>query len=339
MSAIDIREEAWTIERLVGTVRSYQLPLVLLNVVRCGAFERLVQGPADAAELARLAEIDEDALSRLLNVLLSQGILEIDGEGRYILTKTLAVGFASTKIGSPLDGLKHTAEGLNKWGDLAETLLQGHAEYTDTEDVTRDPKLNEHFIRAMHAYAGPSAKLLVELLPREGAKSFLDLGGGPGTFSLALAQAWTDLHAMVADLPLTLRTTQQVIEEAGLSDRIHTLEADFYKDRSCDLGGPYDLALISAVIHAEGLEENKDLFRRMRKVVKPGGRIIVRERILAEGKGGPPASTLFDVHMLACTHRGRCYTESEIGTMLSEAGFTNPRLISTLDEGILLADG
>lgn len=339
MSDIDTRAEAWTLERLVGTARSYQLPLVLLNVVRCGAFERLVQGPADATELAEVAEADENALSRLLNVLLSQGILNIDGEGRYGLTETLATGFASTKIGSPLDGLRHTAECLRKWDNLAETLIQGQAEYTDTEDVTQDPKRNEHFIRAMHTYAGPSAKRLVELLPREGAKSFLDLGGGPGTFSLALAQVWTDLQATVADLPLTLRTTRQVIEEAGLPDRIHTLETDFYKDRSCDLGGPYDLALISAVIHAEGLEENRDLFRRIRKVVKTGGRIIVRERILAEDKGGPPASTLFDVHMLACTHRGRCYTQSEIGAMLTDAGFANPRLISTLDEGMLLADG
>ena len=337
MTADSDIDPPWDVERLQGLARSYQLPLVLLAVLRSGAFERLAAGPATAAELANACAVDAGALSRLLDALVSVGIMERHDQ-RYRLPDSLADGLSSTGIGSPLDGLKHAAESLDKWSQISEALARGHAEYTDRLDVTVDAQRNETFIRAMQAYAGPMAQRFAGLLERRGAERFLDLGGGPGTFSLALLDAWPDLRATIADLPLTLRITRQVIAEAGVQDRCTLLEADFYKDRACVLGGPYDLVLISAVIHAEGEEENRDLFRRVREKVSPGGRIVVRERLLDEDRRGPPRSNLFDVHMLVSTRRGRCYSLSEISSMLTDAGFVRPRLLSSPDDGFVVAD-
>ena len=47
---------------------------------------------------------------------------------------------------------------------------------------------------------------------------------------------------------------------------------------------------------------------------------------------------MFDAHMLVSTRRGRCYSLSEISSMLTGAGFRNPRLLSDLDEGFVIAD-
>jgi hypothetical protein len=326
----------WTAQSLQDLCRSYQLPFVVLVLVRAGVLDRLLEGPASPHDLASSLGVDGAALARLLNALAAVGIVEKKG-ATFSLPPDLAAGLGGG-IGSRLDGIKHAADGLDKWLALEQVLRAGRAEFTDELDVTLEPGRNERFIRAMQAHAGPMAKRLAELVPRQDAETFLDLGGGPGTFCHALLEAWPGLRATVADLPPTLRITRALVEEKGLSDRMSTIEADFYRDRSCDLGGPYDLVLVSAVIHAEGEEENRDLFARARTVVSPAGRIVVRERILGEDRTGPPRAAMFDVHMLVSTRRGRCYTLSEISSMLEEAGFGNPRLLSDLDDGFVIAD-
>jgi SAM-dependent methyltransferase len=326
----------WTADSVQDLLRSLQLPLVMQVLIRKGVLDRLVRAPATAEEMARECGVDGSALARLLNAVTSVGILQRDGE-----TYSLAPGLAAeldTGIGSPLDGFKHASDGLDKWLEIETVLERGFADYSYDRDVTRDPERNENFIRAMHAYAGPMSRRFAELVPREGARTFLDLGGGPGTFSHALLDAWPGLRATLVDLPLTLRVTRELVAEKGLEERLELIERDFFLDRTADLGGPYDLVLVSAVIHAEGETPNRDLFERLRRVVAPGGRIVVRERILDEERTSPPRATMFDVHMLVSTRRGRCYTLSEISSMLADAGFRDPRLLSDLDEGFVVAD-
>lgn len=326
----------WTAEELQGLVRGFQLPLVVAALVRTGVLERLVSGRATIPNLASRCGLDASALARLLNALVAVGILEHSGDV-YALPAELEQGL-SGDIGSRLDGIKHSADGLDKWMGLEEALKRGSATYPDALDVTLEPERNERFIRAMHSHAGPMARRFAGLIPRQGASRFLDVGGGPGTFCFALLEAWPDLEATVADLPLTLRVTRQLVAEKGLGDRMKLIEADFYRDAGCELGGPYDLVLVSAVIHAEGEDENRDLLHRLRGVVATGGRIVVRERLLDEDRTGPPAAAMFDVHMLVSTRRGRCYTRSQISAMLTDAGFSDPRLLSSHDEGFLVAD-
>ncbi|MBW2262053.1 MAG: methyltransferase domain-containing protein [Deltaproteobacteria bacterium] len=326
----------WTAGSLQELLRSHQLPFIVLVLLRRGVFDRLIEAPATAQDMAQACGVDEGALIRLLNVITSVGILQ-HREGTYSLAPELAAEL-TTDIGSPLDAFKHAAEGLDKWVELETVLERGFADYAYDRDVTRDPARNENFIRAMHAHSGPMARRFAELVPRGGAMTFLDVGGGPGTFCHALLDAWTDLKATIADLPLTLRVARTLVAEKGLADRLSLIEADFFLDRKSNLGGPYDLILVSAVIHAEAEVPCRDLFERLHAVTSPGGRIVVRERILDEDRTGPPPATMFDAHMLVSTRRGRCYSLSEISSMLTGAGFRNPRLLSDLDEGFVIAD-
>jgi len=323
----------WTAEAVEEMARSYRLPLAFLTAVRVGVIDSLLAGPATAGDLAASCKVDRDSLERLLNLLVSVGLL-VRNAGAYALAPD-----AESAIGGRLiEGLRHTADGLDKWLALRSVLESGRAEFDDDLDVTLDPDRNEHFIRAMHAFAGPVAARFARIVPRRDARTFLDLGGGPGTFCFALLESWPGLDAWLADLPLTLRVTRRIAGERGLASRLHLVEADFYRDRSSNLGGPYDLVLVSAVLHAEGEEENRDLLGRVRRIVAPGGRIVIRENLLAEDRTSPERAALFDVHMLVSTRRGRCYTLSEVGSMLEGAGFAGPRLLSDLSEGFVVAD-
>lgn len=328
--------EEWTLERLRETARGYRMPLIILTLVRAGVFDELAVRPATAETLAASCGVDREAVTRLLNVLVSAGLLGRDADG-YFLAGALADKLVPGQMGSAMDGLRHTADGLDKWFGIEEALKAGHAEYPDRLDVIRDPERNIRFIRAMHTHAAPVAGRFADLADAGDARTFLDVGGGPGTFALAMVRRWPDLQATVADLPLTLRVTRQVIREDRLQERVSLTEADFYGDEHCNLGGPWDLVLVSAVIHSEGPEQNRKLFGRIRRTLADGGRIVVRETILDEDRLGPPRAAMFDAHMLVSTRRGRCYTQSEISHMLLDAGFVSPRRLGEPDDGFVQA--
>jgi cyclopropane fatty-acyl-phospholipid synthase-like methyltransferase len=146
----------------------------------------------------------------------------------------------------------------------------------------------------------------------------LDVGGGPGTFSIAFAQAHPDLLAEVLDLGSVLPLAERHIREAGLSDRVAVRAGDLRTD---DFGGGYDLVLVSAICHMLDEEENRDLFRRCAKALVAGGRVVIREFILDPDRSGPPGAALFALNMLVGTRRGNTYTEAEFRLWLEQAGF------------------
>ncbi len=324
--------EAWDADRLAETVRAYRPSLIVMALVRTGVVERLVEGPGTAANIASRCRVDEPVLRRILDAAASLGIVETSS-GTYALPGVLADDLR----GGAMDGLRHQADGFDKWARIEGVLRSGRTDFPDDLDVTLDPGRNETFILAMHAYAAAPASRLASILPREGADTLLDLGGGPGTFCFALLDAWPGLRAAVADLPITLRVTRRPAEERGLGRRMSTIEADFYRDRDCDLGGPWDLVLLSSVMHAEGEAENRDLLARVRRVTAPGGRIVIREHVLSEDRASPPRAALFDVHMLVSTRRGRCYTLGEITSMLEDAGFREPMPLGAAEDGLVVA--
>lgn len=110
------------------------------------------------------------------------------------------------------------------------------------------------------------------------------------------------------------------IREAGLEARVTVREGDL---RTGSLGEGYDLVLVSAICHMLDEDRNRDLLRRCAEALKPGGRIAVREFILAPDRAGPPAATLFALNMLVGTARGNTYTEAEYRGWLEGAGFRN----------------
>jgi hypothetical protein len=67
--------------------------------------------------------------------------------------------------------------------------------------------------------------------------------------------------------------------------------------------------------------ENRDLLRRCRHAVAPGGRVVIQDFILEQDKTAPKMAALFSLNMLVGTEGGASYNESEYAEWLREAGF------------------
>ena len=59
--------------------------------------------------------------------------------------------------------------------------------------------------------------------------------------------------------------------------------------RTDELGRGYDLALLSAICHMFGPEENRELFGRCYRALAPGGRLLMRDFILDPDGTSPRA--------------------------------------------------
>ena len=289
----------------------YQRSMILLGALKLGVFRGLEDGARDARVLGRRIGADPGKLSILLDALVVLGLLSKAGR-RYAISR-LAREVLLPGPGSMESILLHHLDGWGEWGRLSATIRAGQA-----KGGGADAGYQENFIRGMEENARKRAAAVARKIPLRGGDRLLDLGGGPGTYAVAWAQAYPRAEIAVFDTPGTLRIARKILREKGAEARIRLMEGDFLKD---PLGGPYDFIWISQILHAFPEADCRKLLRKARAALAPGGRVAVQEFLLAEGKTSPPGPAFFSVHMVAVTEGGRAYTAKEIAGMMRWAGF------------------
>lgn len=301
---------------------------VLLTAVKLEVFGALAQGGGTGHDLARRLGTDPQATSLLLNALVSIGLLRKEG-GRYANSpeaQDYLVKESPQYAGHIL--LLQEAEWDN-WGRLESAVRTGRSPVREHLFRT-DPRLAENVLMVLHRVALQHAPTLAKQIDLRAARTLLDLGGGAGTHAMAFCRAYPNLYATVFDLPETLLTTERMVKEAGLEDRIRLVPGDFNRD---DLRGPYDAVLMSDILHYQGFEANAAIVKKVHDALAPSGMLIIKDRFLDEGGTGPAWTAVFAVHLLVNTEKGRCYTLAEAAQWLKDAGFTS---IHELDRSSLV---
>jgi cyclopropane fatty-acyl-phospholipid synthase-like methyltransferase len=145
------------------------------------------------------------------------------------------------------------------------------------------------------------ARDVVGSIGLRGVKRALDLGGGPGTYSMELARR--GIAVTLFDLPNTVDIAEKLITEPGTRN-IDFIRGDFHSD---DIGTGYDLVFISQIFHSLPVDDDLMLLKKARNAMNPKGKIAIHEFFLEKNKAFPPAGALFSVNMLVNTSSGRCY--------------------------------
>ncbi len=305
------------IDRLTGQARAFQGAVVLCAAAEHEIFELLAGGALTPAQVASKKGLDERATGIVLHALAGMRLLEKEPDGRFSLAGDAAELLTRGKPYYQGDIIRHTGHLIKRWAQLPEVLRTGRpAEGARPLD---DSRQRRDFILGMSNIARLSASKIAALLNLEGTRHMLDLGGGPGTYAIAFCELVPGMRATIFDLPEVIdEITCGQIENAGLSGRIGCLRGDYLKD---DLGAGYDLILISNIIHSLDEAGCRELIRRSREALIPGGRIIVKDFLLEEDMVDPPFASMFAVNMLVGTEGGRCYSVDEVRRWLSDLGF------------------
>jgi predicted O-methyltransferase YrrM len=182
------------------------------------------------------------------------------------------------------------------------------------------------FIGAMNVIAKSLAQRVVTSVGADSCRALLDVGGAMGTYTLAFLEAVPAMKATLFDRPPVVEMARTSLGDAGVLDRVTLLGGDFYRD---ELPGGHDLAFLSAIIHQNSLEQNTALFAKVFRALMPGGRIVIRDHIMASDRTSPKDGAIFAVNMLLATPGGGTYTYDEVRQALIQAGFTRINLIQT----------
>jgi len=316
---------AATADQVLAIGRGFMEARILLSAAELDVFTHLKR-PLSARELAATLGGDPRAVTILLDALGALGLLRKSRE-RYRCPPTLYALLARDTADSVRPMLLHLTGLWQRWSELT-ALVLGDPQARARALAPRNGDRTRAFIEAMHVVGRELATQVVRVVKPTRARSLLDVGGGPGTYTAAFLRAVPGLRATLFDLPAVIEIARQRLRENGLLDRVRFVAGDFYTD---ELPAGHDVALLSAIIHQNSPQQNIDLFRKVWRALQPGGRLIIRDHILHPSRTNPRAAAVFAVNMLCGTAGGNVYTYREIRTALAAAGFVRVRLLQKSD--------
>lgn len=288
---------------------------VLHTAAALDVFTRLAGSPATAKKLAAALGVDERGLELILIACVGLGLL--DKQGDQFSNNPLADTFLVKGRPRYQGGIASMfAEWVPAWSRLTQAVVDGkpvvEKQHDQGEEATRA------YIMGMLYRGIPQAELLAAEVSLAGHKRLLDVGGGPGIFSIIFCQHNPGLTADVLDLPQTLKITKEIIHNYGVEDAVSTRTGDYLQD---GFGSGYDVVLLSSMINQEGPAVIEEILRKSYEAMDPGGLLLVQEQLLNDEKSGPLLATLIGINQLIHTPAGRAYSAREIADMASKVGF------------------
>lgn len=287
-----------------------------------GLFELLARrGPLDAAAVASELGTEVDATRRLLGALVAIDLLDhLDGDrfgNSYGASEFLVPGTAE----SMTTWVSLIGQWNQTFGKLPASVRSGEPAEVPEEHLGQSDDYTRKFILGMHDYAVGFGRELARHLDLAGRSRLLDIGGGPGTYSVLLAEANPALRCTVFDLPEVVAIAQEVIAHHGLSDRIDTAAGDYHSDVP---PAGFDTVLVSNTLHQEDDETCVGILRKAYDAVEPGGLCVVHAMFLNEEGDGPLWPALHNLLMLLVYRGGRAYSVGQTKAQLTAAGFVDP---------------
>jgi SAM-dependent methyltransferase len=280
-----------------------------------------------AEQVAQRLDSDLRATRMLLDALAALRLMEKQGE-LYSVPEALGPLLSQGTRQTVLPMIQHTMTILRAWTQLAWTVRAGFPG-PRTSSIRGAEADRAAFVAAMHTVSGPIADELVAELGPLAFRRLLDVGGASGTWTMALLRAAPEAKATIFDLPDAIKQARGRFAGTVYADRIDFVEGDFYED---DLPAGADFAWVSAIIHQHSREESRELFGKVYRALKPGGRVAIRDVVMEPCRTRPVMGALFAINMLANTERGGTFTFEEIAEDLLAAGFVEPKLQIKTDE-------
>ncbi|MEJ2215420.1 MAG: methyltransferase [Gemmatimonadota bacterium] len=297
--------------------------------VETGLLRALVSGPSTAAEVAARLDLDERAVGIVLAALVPAGLVTVDNEC-FALTEVGRGQFADAASPEYMaGGLPHWLSVVRAFTRLPEAIREGGP----VGDRLPGERARGHVARFMSAMASRndeqvSRTVALVLGRRPRARAALDLGGGPGVYARAMRAAGVE-HVTLYDQPETIDYVLEAYD-LGSAPGIEAVRGDFMLDPLP--AGPFDIVLLSNVVHIYEAEANAALLRRAAQVTAPGGVVAIGDFV----RGRSPRAARFAVVMLLRTEGGNTYDEATYERWLRDSGFVDVQVDDLNDRAQLV---
>lgn len=289
--------------------------------VRIGLFDLLDEGTRTEDELRRHYGYAPRPLRALLAALRAMGLLERGGDGRIALSPEASDYLVRGRPGW-LGGLVDLEmEHFLSPRSLLDALEKGdpsvYGEADPWEVHEADPEKARRFTEAMHSVSERPAAGLAEVVDFSPVTRLLDVGGGSGALSIAIAAAHPHVRCVVWDLPVVCGIAREYAARAGVADRVGAEAGDMFGEA---FPGGFDAILLSQILHDWPPEKGAELLGKAAAALEPGGLVLVHEKLVDDDGRGPLANALVHLDMAVWTE-GQQFTGRELRELLAAAGF------------------
>ncbi|KAB2590481.1 methyltransferase [Streptomyces arboris] len=298
----------------------------LRAAVRLGVMELVGDAPRPAADVATEAAAGAGAMTRLLRALAGLGLLSEQPPGSFSVT----LAGALLRPGRP-DSLASFVRMftepmmLRAWEHLDDSVRTGRTAFdtvfgTDFfSHLAQHPELSTEFNAAMSQATAETAAALPHALDFGRYTSVTDVGGGDGTLLAAVLAAHPGLTGVLLDTSEGLAGAPDTLTSRGLAERCSLTPGDFFQT----VPAGSDLYLVKSVLHDWTDDQAVTILSNCRKVLPPGGLVLIVEPVLPDVVDGTDAGATYltDLNMLVNVG-GRERTRTDFEEVCRRAGLT-----------------
>jgi acetylserotonin O-methyltransferase len=201
-------------------------------------------------------------------------------------------------------------EGTHRWKQTYGWEGPIFSHFFKTEEAKRE------FLMGMHGFGLISSPHVVTAFDLSRFTRLVDLGGATGHLAIAACQRWSNLRAVVFDLPDAVPLAQEIIGASPVAERIEVAAGDFFSDALPKA----DLYALGRILHDWTEEKILKLLGRIYESLPPNGAVLIAEKLLDDDRTGPRWAQMQDLNMLSCTE-GKERTLGEYEVLLKQVGF------------------
>ena len=295
-------------------------------VAELGIADALGDAPMTVEALAAATNANADALGRILRLLQSYGVFNL--EDGAVTHSAASLLLRSDHPRSLRDFTRMFALAVN-WRSaelLPDTVKTGEPAGPRAFDggfwghLARHPEEARVFDAAMKAKAHAQVGAVMATYDFCGFRHIVDIGGGQGHLIRAILRRCPEARGTLFDLPHVVEAARAAGDEGG---RLTFQGGDFFKDQL----PAADAYILMEVIHDWADAPAENILRTLKASAPPRARLVLIETEVPEGPGRDWSKTL-DIVMLTL-FAARQRTAEQYRSLLETQGFELQRRIDS----------
>jgi ubiquinone/menaquinone biosynthesis C-methylase UbiE len=261
----------------------FQAARVLRNSGILAVIEKHFPAGLTAEEIRQHAAVSEYGTRVLLESGLSIGLVVVDSEGRYNITKTghfiihdeltnINMDFVHDVCYKAMYSLDKSIEtgkpaGLSIFGEW-ETIYEGLGEL---------PKqVQKSWFAFDHYFSDNAFRAVLREVVKHQPKKLMDIGGNTGKWAIACTLNNPPIQVTIVDLPGQLKMAKLELEKRGLLDKVELYPANVLKPGT-KLPGGHDVIWMSQFLDCFSEEQIEMILRKCHDVLEDDGLLFIME--------------------------------------------------------------
>ena len=280
-----------------------------------GLFEKLAGGSAGLDELAQRTGVHRRTLRIVADAMVALGFLEREGD-RY-RNGSVADRFLSGRTPADLRPFLRFWNDISypRWSKLEDAVRANGPVHGDLEFTDEQQKI---FSKGVEAITAGTAEALAVGYDFGRHRQVLDLGGGTGSFLIAVLRHQPRVSCTLFELPAVALIAKERLTAAGFGDRVRTVGGDCFSD---PLPEGHDAVIVANVVHLLSPRRNVELLRRIRKASPDGARLLLVDFWTDPTHSEPAFAALMAGEFLLASGEGDVYSEQELREWLIQSGW------------------